>query len=73
MWTNISLNTHLVWETVLWTVTAVWLEDEDAEPVAIQQTGTAALRDSDDPEAILTVALGSFLARNGLPSPTLRD
>lgn len=66
MWTNISLNTHLVWEDVLWSVTAIWVEDHDAEPVTIQRTGTTSIGADDSPEAILTVALGSVLASSGL-------
>jgi len=57
MWSSVHLSTTQVWDSVLWTVTATWRDDDVSEPVALVKSGQAPLYDLDSPLAILRAAL----------------
>jgi hypothetical protein len=60
MWSSVHLSTTQVWDSVLWTVTATWRDDDTTEPVALVKSGQAPLYDLDSPLAILRAALQSL-------------
>lgn len=73
MWTNVSLNCHPIWDEVQWSVTAIWRDTIDAEPVMLTRTGRASMGDHDSPERILTAALDAFVREARLERGTPRS
>lgn len=57
MWTHISLNVHVVWDDALWSVTALYQDDQESEPIALSKSGRASLEGVEDPDGILAVAV----------------
>lgn len=46
MWSSVTLSARPTWDLISYSVTAVWLEDPDAEPVVLTRSGTCRLTDS---------------------------
>lgn len=63
MWTHVHLNCHVVWNDVLWTVTAVWQDDGEEPPVILEKSGRCALGDLDGPDAVLAAATSALQGR----------
>lgn len=56
MWTHVHLNCHVVWNDVLWSVTAVWQDDAEEKPVVLEKSGRAPLSEGDGPDEVLIAA-----------------
>jgi hypothetical protein len=72
MWTHVHLACHLVWDDVLWSVTAVWQDDHDSEPVTITRSGRAAVAGLDHPHEHLLAAVRAFEREQASGGPTHR-
>jgi len=53
MWTHVSVNAHIVWDDALFSLVAVWQDDEISEPVALERRGRVPLDGDDGPQHVL--------------------
>jgi hypothetical protein len=75
MWTHVSLNAHIVWDDALWTLTALWVDDPESEPIALERSGRVPLGGDDGPQHVITQVLAA-LSRPGegrLVAPAAKD
>lgn len=75
MWTHISVNAHVVWDDALWTLTALWQDDPEQQPVALERSGRVPLGGDDGPLHVMTQILAA-LSRPGdgrLVAPAAQD
>lgn len=57
MWTSATLTTTLLWDDLLWWVSATWQDDAESEPTVISKQGRVPAHGADAPFEILTAAM----------------
>lgn len=62
MWVSIHLEVHQVWDELLWSVRAIWREDEASESVILVRSGRASCYGLQRPEQILRAAVSALTA-----------
>lgn len=66
MLTHIRVNAHVVWDDVMYHVSAAYQDDPQERPVVLEKRGVEPLGDDDSPEGVLAAVLGA-LQREGIP------
>ena len=56
MWTHVHLECHIVWDDVLWAVSAVWADEDSSEPVVMVKRGRCPIGADSGPDAALLAA-----------------
>lgn len=59
MWTHVSFNVELVWETVLWRMVAIWQEAPGVDPVVLEKSGSVQAPADDGPIECLSAAIAA--------------
>jgi len=60
MWTSISLNCHQVWDQVMWSATAIWVQDDVSEPIVLTKSGVVPVGDNEQPATLLKAAVAAL-------------
>jgi hypothetical protein len=60
MFQTVTLRCQIVWEDVLWTVLAVWQEDDASEPIVMEKSGRCSLGGDSGPDAVLSAAVAAL-------------
>lgn len=62
VWDHVSLNIDIVWQDALWRSTAVFIEEEGAEPIVLQKAGRVPLPGDSGPDEALIAVLRALVA-----------